>query len=425
MATAVQRFTKAVQRLVKPAAPVRRLPSVITMDLAPGQFLPLGHDAPPPKAPKGFSPPKFSPEEQAANPGKPMTRVIKDVLSVGKRKAGFDEKGQPFFWDVTPQDLQLIAVSFSNAQRNGVAFNLTKSHGDPRTCMVPTDDIISALDEVIVEDGVLWVSSYVTPSVAMQLQNPAMKVSPGIKPDFMDGEGHVYPLQLYHVAVVDQPVVPRQGPFMTLANSQNGAIQMDETILGWFKQIFEYEGSPLPESVTPENAADILPVLIEQLIGSDVEEEETEEAPTEAPAGEVTDAPIEMGNAQAPAWAQALIASNKALQARIDQMQTGSKKQVFEAHVDGLAAARLLSNAQVVGWKAKAAAINYDTSIVDLAINGQAPVGKVPTLGRQARTLANPQAEGVVPMSEDDVKKAAAELIGGKQRKRKSMAHTS
>lgn len=420
--TVAGKLKKFVGRVVNPSKPANRLPEVVLMDLANGQFIPLGHDAAPPEAPKGFSPPRFTAEDQKSNPSARMTRVVKDVLSVGKRKAGFDEEGKPFFWDVTPQDLQLIALSFSNAQENGVAFNLTKSHGDPRTCMVPTSDIISAIDEVIVENGVLWMSSYVTPAEALWLQNPAMKVSPGIKPDFMDGEGHVYPLQLYHVAVVDQPVVPRQGAFLALANPQKtGDSSMDEVILGWFKQIFDYEGTPLPESVTPENAMDILPVLIEQLIGSEAEEGDgEEEAPTEAPAGEVVDAPVTMGNEQVPKWAKDLIAKNNALQSRLDAFENGSRKEVFDAKVNGLVSARLLSNEQAAKFLANGSKSNYDTTALDIIAGGQ-PVAAAPQLGRAARALSNPQAQGPAPMSTEDVKAAADELIGGKRRTVKAM----
>lgn len=421
MATVAKRIQKFVSKVVNPSKPANRLPEVVLMDLAAGQFLPLGHNAAPPNAPKGFSPIKFTEADQKANPGKPMTRVIKDVLSVGKRKAGFDESGKPFFWDVTPQDLQLIAMCFADAQANGVAFNLTNSHGDPRTCIVPTPNIISAIDEVVVEDGVLWISSYVTPEVAIALQNPAMKVSPGIKPDFMDGEGHVYPLQLYHVAVVDNPVVPRQGAFMAMANSQ-GVKAMDETILDLFKQIFDYEEMPLPETVTVDNALEILPILVSQLVGSSGEEASDEEDPTEVAAGEseADSEAVDMANKQTPAWAQTLINGQKALTARLDRIESGSKRETYEAKVDSLVSARVLSNAQGVEMKAKGAASNFDTTAIDILSKGLPTISRVaPTLGRQARTLANPQAEGPAAMSGDDVKKAADELIGGEAKRRK------
>ena len=358
------------------------------------------------------------------------------MLSVGPRKAGFDESGKPFFWDVTPQDLQLIAMCFGNAQQNGVAFNLTNSHGDPRTCIVPTQDIISPIDEVIVEDGVLWISSYVTPEVAIELQNPAMKVSPGIKPDFMDGEGHVYPLQLYHVAVVDNPVVPRQGAFLAMANTQaTGDGSMDETILGWFKQIFEYEEMPIPESVTPDNAMDILPVLIEQLVGSESDEEPADTAaegegdPASAPAGEVVTDPVTMKNAQAPAWAQTLINGQKALNARLDQIETGSKRELFEAKASSLVASGRITEAQAIQMTNAAAKTGYDTSLLDIFGGGAPVTGKAaPVLGRQSRTLSNPQQQtppSIAPdLKPEEVTKAADELIGGanKRRKQKSMA---
>lgn len=339
---------------------------------------------------------------------------------MGRRKAGFNGQGEPVFWDVTRQDLQTIARSFSNAQQNGVAFNLTKSHGDLRTLIVPTDDLISTLDQVIAEGDELWCSSYVTPEEALWLSNPAMKVSPGIKPDFMDGEGRVYPLQLIHVAVTDQPVVPRQGAFIAMANTQSGVKKMDEAILGLFQQIFEYEEMPLPESVTVDNAMDVLPILVQQLIGT----EETEgETPPEAPAGEVIPAEdpvaMAMANAAAPPWAKGLIDGISALSGRIEAIENGGKRAAFEAKAGALVTAGRLSQAQAVAMTNAAAPSGFDTSVLDILGTGL-PVQGAPALGRAARALSNAQAAPVVKKADKD--SCVEALIGSKRRVQKPLA---
>lgn len=192
----------------------------ITLDASPGAgpWVPLGHNRPPPTVPREFGPSIYTAQQQAANPHLPMTRVIKDVLPVGRVKVGTNGDGSPEFWDVTPQVLAQIASAHERSFARGVAMNLTKSHGDLRTGIVPTDELIAPIHEAIVSCGVLWVSCYVTPEQARYLQNPACKVSPGIWPNWSDGFGNVYPIRMLHVAVVDNPAVPGQGRFIAMAN---------------------------------------------------------------------------------------------------------------------------------------------------------------------------------------------------------------
>lgn len=202
--------------------PQRPFPRFRTLDLSPsvGGWQPLGHNQKPPALPSGFSPPRFTPQQQLANPDRPMTRVVKDVLRVGKWKIGTDSAGRPQLWDVTARELATLATSHQRATARGVAMNLTKSHGNLSTGIVPTDELICPIDEMIVANGVLWVSCYVTPQQARYLMNPACKVSPGIWDDWSDGYGNVYPSKMLHVAVTDHPVIPGQGAFIAMTNSR-------------------------------------------------------------------------------------------------------------------------------------------------------------------------------------------------------------
>lgn len=192
----------------------------VTLDRSPGvgPWISLGHNRPPPAVPREFGPSIYTAAEQAKNPGLPMTRVVKDVLPVGRVKIGTHGDGSPEFWDVTPQVLAHIASAHERSFARGVAMNLTKSHGNLATGIVPTDELIAPIHEAIVSGGVLWISCYVTPEQARYLQNPACKVSPGIWPNWSDGLGNVYPIRMLHVAVTDNPTVPGQGRFIAMAN---------------------------------------------------------------------------------------------------------------------------------------------------------------------------------------------------------------
>ena len=407
--------TKPKTRAAKPAK-AQRLPSVRCLDLGarPGAFasdLSLGHKGTPPKIPSGFGESRFSPEMQAANPDKPLTRVVKDVLPVGSWKVGYDDAGQPIMWDVTREQLELIRDQFALSQTNGVAFNLAKSHGDLESLIIPTDDIISPIDQVIVENDVLWISSYVTPQEAVRLQNPAMKVSPGVTTRFADGKGKPYPIMLYHVAVTDQPTVTSQGPFLALANTlPEGGNPMDETILELFKKIFEYEEMPLPESVTTENAMDILTVLVDQLVG--IEEEEDSTDSSDGDTGTSTDTPAD---STVPGDLAAMTNAIKKLTERLDGIEVGGKKAAFEGRVAGLVAAGKIQAKSAIALNNAAPSHGYNQSILDVFNNEPA---KVP-LGRQSVRMSNPSAPAVGEPAKKpkNLEDRVAELLGKKAKK--------
>jgi len=188
-----------------------------------GGWIRLGHEKPARPVPMElFGPPKFSPDDQAAHPDQPMTRVVKDVLPVGRWKFGRDRRtGNVRFGNVTPDMLTTLASQFRLAQSRGVALNLGKTHGDLMTGLIHPDDLIAPIDEAVTDGHCLWIACYVTPEQAAYLCNPARKVSAGLRWNWSDGQGHVYPIQMVHVAVTDQPVVSGQGAFVALANLDN------------------------------------------------------------------------------------------------------------------------------------------------------------------------------------------------------------
>lgn len=156
-------------------------------------------------------------------------RLIKDVLKVGNWKTGYDDAGRPEMWAVTPAVLANIARDFDAMKANGVGSNLGKTHGDENLLIHP-DDLIAPIEAVKVAGDTLWIASYVTPEQAKYLENPAMKVSVGVVPNWQDGRGKTYSMALVHVAVTDRPVVAGQGPFLALADSVKGGSMNPELV---------------------------------------------------------------------------------------------------------------------------------------------------------------------------------------------------
>lgn len=184
---------------------------------------------------------------------------------------------------------------------------------------------------------------------------------------------------------------------------------MDETILELFKKIFEYEDMPLPESVTTDNAMDILPVLVDQLVGIEAEEESTD---SEGDTGTSTDTPAD---ATVPGDLAAMTNAIKKLTERLDSIEVGGKKAAFEGRVAGLVAAGKIQAKSAVALNNAAPAHGYNQSILDVFNSEPA---KVP-LGRQAVRMSNPSAPqvGEPPKKSKNLEDRVAELLGKKAKK--------
>ncbi len=142
-------------------------------------------------------------------------RVVKDVLRLGRWKAGQSD------WNVTDEVLKTLANEFSAMVAAGVRSSFywgSRPDGGPLGQHgVEAKNAIAPIDQVFVQDGVLYASAYVTDEQAKQLANPSHQVSVGVQPDWTDGAFNKYSLALLHVAIVDHPVVTGQGPFLTLS----------------------------------------------------------------------------------------------------------------------------------------------------------------------------------------------------------------
>lgn len=394
---------------------------VLSNEIAPGAWMPLGHAATPPAVTQKFGPPRFTPEQQAANPTLPMTRLVKDVLRVGKWKVGIDpNNGQPILWDVTPHTLAGIVGNFSTTQSRGIAMNLTKSHGNLQTGVVPTDDLISPLDACVVDGDVMWLATYATPEQAKVLTNPAVKVSPMVWPNWVDGMGNKYPGDtLLHVAATDQPVVSGQGPFVALANSQSkGAGKMDlEEIRGLVNQILSAAGGPqIPEGVDETSFLVALKMAASMLSG---EEPEAEEAPEGDGGGEMADAVgaalgagAAMNNSGTgspppgrsaaltgmPPWAKAMFGEFstqiKALSNQVNQGVGAQRKTEYDAKLAALATAGKITPAQRAHLEKAGPSVGYALSnLAVFDLNANTPQQQ--SGGKAAKALANAAAPAV------------------------------
>lgn len=292
MTTTTQRRAKdrrAKQKLLKQT---RRTGTFRRCFHGAGQWVPLGHAKPAPELESvaaKFGSPKFTEAEQTASPEAPYTRIVKDVLPVGRKLMGVDRDGSNDFWTVTQKTLADIESNYRLAQQRGYAANLTKGHGDEETMLVHPDDLIAPIDAAVVVGQTLWISCYVTPEQARYLSNPARKVSIGTLEPFVDGAGHTYPIQLVHVAVTDHPVVGGQGSFTRLQSPLGGGKAMDfKSLKTAINTLLEAQGiDALGDDVTEENIVERLVGIAHAIGGA------PDDAPTDAPPADAGTPPMD------------------------------------------------------------------------------------------------------------------------------------
>lgn len=231
---------------------------------------------------KLFGRAKYSPQQQQIDPTEPRTRVVKDVIRVGRWKVGRNQ-----YEEFDAARLIEIVRCFQEAKSRGYEFNLCKTHG--LLGQVHPDDFISPIDDLRFDGKTLWATVYVTPKQRDYLKNPAMKTSPGFAPGWVDGRGKKYGCQMVHLAVTDTPVVSGQGRFITLANEQGTAMDF-AALVELLNALLKKTGSPaLPEDVSEETLMDSLKAIVEAMADPESEDGEKEH-------GEM---PMEMANQQA------------------------------------------------------------------------------------------------------------------------------
>lgn len=251
---------------------------------------------------------QYTDQDQLSNPDKQMTRVVKDVLRVGRWKVGYKSgnngKIEPIFWEVTHDVLDGIAENFQLQKANGVHHPLCWGHIQEGKPDIDPRETICQIDDAMHVDGTLWVACYVNPVEATILQNRKRQVSIGAIQDLEDGEGRVYPGgSLAHVAIVEHPVVPGQKGFIQLSLSSEkkheafkkpqGTIQMAFTLENWTRALNSFlpDGSDIPlegdGAITEENADEMLALVMSLTGNGDVTEEAPEGDGTGSPDSEV------------------------------------------------------------------------------------------------------------------------------------------
>lgn len=387
--------------------------------------LSLGHRAAPPTPPvDAFGPARYSPDLQRQFPDRPYTRVIKDALKIGKYKVGEHSDGTARFWEVDRKTISELAANFQLAQSRGVAFNLGASHGNPATRIIPNDELIAPIDEVVERDGVLWASFYVTPQQAKTLCNPAIKISPGIDWGWTDGLGHSYPIQMIHLAATDQPVIPGQGPFLAMANTNgtaNGTTKGAAMDLAKLVELINQllpEGVNMPtEGVTDENLIANLELIIATVQGM-TGEAPAEETPNEGDGDEVAevvpaeDEPVVMNNGKGGKASvgslllqltkQVATLSNEVTSLR--GTEAARRKEAYLGHLSKLGQSGTPA-AFIENYKANGEALGWDIARLPALGNGV-------SMNLGSRKLASPAA----PKLKTDEEKiaAAVALIRGK-----------
>lgn len=382
----------------------------------------VGHSVSLP-APPDFGQVRFTLAQQADKPTEAMTRVVKDVLRVGRWKVGLDESGKPVFWNVTPQVLASLSQTTKARLASGDAINFGKSHGD-EDLLIPTDELIAPIDDVLVSGDVLWVSAYVTPAQAEYLANPSRKVSVGVLDNYTAGDGQQYPLALAHVAVTDRPVVTGQGRFMALANSIQGSKTMDFAALveAINKLLASADLGSLPETVDESTIV----IVIETMAAANGGAESPAEEPADASGGEPAADPMaglanmgggigmsnKSGNKFMLALSNMIDAKIKPLTDEIGTLKServGEAKAAFEARLTELGKSGVpaitLTNKRALGAK-----YGYDLALLDGVVgtikmsntsqrnaDGSAPTvpGDAPAVATDAEIEARLKARGI------------------------------
>jgi hypothetical protein len=342
---------------------------------------------------------RFTQAEQDADPAKPLTRLVKDVLRVGKWKVGKEADGRPKLFDFTAEFLARLAQRFEEAKGRGVAFNLCNTHG--KNGEVRPEDLIAVLDELKFDGKTLWASVYVTPEQAIYLSNPTRKVSVGINHDWVDGQGNLYDVQLVHVAVVDNPVVSGQGEFIRLANEQEVGMDFAALIEALNGLLGKFGMGKLPEDVDENSLIAVLKTL-----GGGHEEEKAEggvQMSNAAQEAEAVKGVMQLVNEQNGVIAE--------LKNELAVMKKEAAKGAFEMRLDNLArggniTAGIRKTFLAIGEKG-----GWELSLLDgLEGENMAPSAKV---AKQLATEGSPAVEGITKeMSDEEVKKLAAVLTG-------------
>lgn len=389
-----------------------------------------------------LAPPRFSPAEQLREPGGARTRLVKDILRTGRWNVGTNPDGSPRYWVVSRETLGQLADAFRRATSRGVAVNLVWGHGDPHTRLVDPRNVIAPLDQVFPVGETLWATVYVDPATALLLRRPGKLVSVRVADDWRDGQGYRYPLMLLHVALVDQPVVPGQGPFRDLALPAASAasprrppvrkpprlsprssirslprfsgapfmpITLEPTVAA-FNRLLDPAGLALPDSVTADNFDDVLAMVM------NLYDQQTADTSPADPGAVVT--PTDLDNSHAGSESRDLqqtlldlAGQVRDLSSQVATLRTAGAQQAFTARLRTLAATGQINARTVSSLTQTGEAHGWDLSLL-------APFEDLQMIDMQRKAKPHASSRPPVPGDLSDLTPkqiaAAATLIGGK-----------
>jgi len=207
---------------------------------------------------------------------------VKDVLRVGTWTWS---EGEATF---SAEDLASIADSFARQKVGRILRPLQWDHSDPETHHASTDQVITYLSDLWVDGETLWAAAYVTPEVAKELTEEDWPVSVHVVWNSQDQRGRTWPIQLLHVAIVDQPSMPGQKRFAALAAGlPKEGTKLDQEIVDAINQLLDAvkPGLSLPEGVDETNFPMLLKFAVSMIGGKkrakkdDAQKDDEEETP--------------------------------------------------------------------------------------------------------------------------------------------------
>lgn len=261
-------------------------------------------------------------------------RIVKDVLRVGTWKWSGGEAS------FKAEDLAAIAESFAAQKTARILRPLQWDHSDPETNHASTDQVVTYLSDAWVEGETLWVAAYVTPEEAETLTGDDWPVSVHVVWNSQDQLGQTWPLQLLHVAIVDQPSMPGQARFAALAAGlpKENTLDLEKMIAAFNKLLNAIKkGAKLPEGID-ENT---FPIALDMAVAMITGEAPEEEKPEGEEGDDASGAPVPPEDAALGARLRRLEKQNAVLGAQLAVLQ-GAKaddaKQAFVSAVGELIA---------------------------------------------------------------------------------------
>ena len=162
--------------------------------------------------------------------------------------------------------------SFEKQKAVRILRPLQWDHSDPETHHASIDQVITYLSDAWVDGETLWVAAYVTPEEAELLTGDDWPVSVHVVWNSQDQLGQTWPLQLLHVAIVDQPSMPGQRRFATLtAGLPKEETQLDPKVIEAVNKLLGAvkKGAKLPDDVDETNFAMLLEMAVSLITGDE------------------------------------------------------------------------------------------------------------------------------------------------------------